>query len=66
MLKITLKRSLIGFNKKQRGSVRALGLGKIGSWVLHTDSPQIRGMIKKTCHLLQVEELQEPVEGEVQ
>jgi large subunit ribosomal protein L30 len=66
MLRITLKKSLIGFNKKQRGTVKALGLGKLGSWVVHTDSPQIRGMVKKIPHLLQVEQLNEPVEGEVE
>ncbi|MDO8683616.1 MAG: 50S ribosomal protein L30 [Armatimonadota bacterium] len=66
MLKITLKKSLIGFNGKQRKTVKALGLGKLDSWVLQADSPQIRGMIKKVTHLLQVEQLEEPVEGEVQ
>jgi len=66
MLKITLKKSLIGSTKKQIGNVRALGLGKVGSWTLHADSPQIRGMIKKTPHLVQVEELQDPVEGEIE
>ena len=65
MLKITLKKSLIGFNKKQRSTVRALGLGRLGSWTLQADSPQIRGMINKVPHLLQVEQLEDPVEGEV-
>jgi len=63
MLKITLRRSLIGFNKKQRNTVRALGLGRIGSCCLQADSPQIRGMIKKIPHLLEVEQLEEPVEA---
>ena len=31
MLKITLKKSVIGYNKRQRATVKALGLGKIGS-----------------------------------
>jgi large subunit ribosomal protein L30 len=66
MLRITLRKSLIGFNKKQRGTVKALGLGKLGSWVVHTDSPQIRGMVNKIPHLVQVEQLIEPVEGEVE
>jgi large subunit ribosomal protein L30 len=63
MLKITLKKSLIGYNEKQRRTVRALGLGKMWSWALHADSPQIRGMCKKIPHLLNVEQLEEPVEG---
>jgi large subunit ribosomal protein L30 len=66
MLKITLTKSLIGFNKKQGATAKALGLGRLGSWVLHTDSPQIRGMVRKITHLLNVEELPEPVEGEVE
>ena len=63
MLKITLKRSVIGFDKTQRRTVRALGLGKIGSKVVQADSPAILGMINKIPHLLQVERLEEPVEG---
>jgi len=63
MLKITLKKSVIGFNKKQRGTVAALGLGRIGSWVVQADSPQIRGMINSVPHLVEVTEIEEPVEG---
>jgi large subunit ribosomal protein L30 len=66
MLKITLTKSLIGYNQKQRRTVDALGLRKLGSWVLHTDSPEIRGMLNKIPHLLKVELLDEPVEGELQ
>lgn len=62
MLKITLTKSTIGFNQKQRGTVKALGLGKLGSSALHADNPVIRGMINKVPHLLQVEQLEEPVE----
>lgn len=63
MLKITLKKSLIGYNKRQRATVRALGLGKVGSSVLQAESPAILGMIRKVPHLLQVETLAEPVEA---
>ncbi len=54
-LKITLKRSLIGSNQKQRGTVRALGLTKTNQTVIKEDSPQIQGMIKKVSHMLEVE-----------
>ena len=54
-LKITLKRSLIGRNQKQRGTVRALGLTKTNQTVIKEDSPQIQGMIKKVSHMLEVE-----------
>ena len=46
-LKITLTRSLIGYKKDQRATVRALGLGKIGTSVVQEDNPTIRGMIHK-------------------
>ena len=55
-LKITLKRSTIGYNKKQKLTVRTLGLRKIHQTVEHRDSPQIRGMINKVIHLVEVEE----------
>ncbi len=62
MLKVTLKKSVIGYNKKQRATVKALGLGKVGSSVLQAESPAVLGMIGKVPHLLAVETLQEPVE----
>ena len=54
-LKITLTRSLIGYEKSQRLTAKALGLGKIGSSVLQPDCAPIRGMIKKITHVLTVE-----------
>lgn len=63
MLKVTLKKSVIGYNKRQRATVKALGLGKIGSSVLQSESPAILGMLKKIPHLLAVESMQEPVEA---
>ncbi len=54
-LKITLVRSLIGYEKSQALTARALGLGKIGSSVTQPDTSPIRGMIKKITHVLKVE-----------
>ena len=62
MIKVTLKRSFIGFEKSQRRTVRALGLGKIGSSAVHAETPQIMGMIRKIPHLLEVTKLNDPVE----
>jgi large subunit ribosomal protein L30 len=62
MLKVTLKRSMIGYNKRQRATVRALGLNKIGSSAVHAESNSILGMIRKVEHLLDVERLSDPVE----
>lgn len=57
-LKITLTRSLIGFPKDQRATVRALGLGKINTCALQEDNSTIRGMIHKVEHLVKVEEVE--------
>ncbi len=58
-LRITLRKSTIGYAKDQKATAWALGLRKLGRTVVHRDSPQIRGMIAKIRHLLQVEEISE-------
>ena len=55
-LKITQTRSEIGTKPKQRGTLRALGLGKIGRSVVKPDSPEVRGMVARVPHLVTVEE----------
>ena len=55
-LKITLVKSTIGCKKNQTATVEALGLKKIRSVVEHEDTPQIRGMINRVCHLVEVSE----------
>jgi len=57
-LKVTLVRSRIGIKPKQRGTVRALGLRKIGSSNVLPDRPEIRGMLARVPHLVRVEEIQ--------
>ena len=54
-LKITLKKSQIGFERSQGLTARALGLGKVGSSVTQPDNPAVRGMIRKLHHVLVVE-----------
>lgn len=56
-LKITLKKSPLGYDYRQRRTVKALGLRKVQSTRILDDLPQIRGMIKKIEHLLDVEEI---------
>ncbi len=56
-IRITLIKSTNKAQKKQAATVKALGLGKIGSSVEHGDNPQVRGMIKKVCHLVSTEEI---------
>ena len=62
MLKVTLKSSVIGSNQRQRATVKALGLGKIGSSVVHAQSGCVMGMLRKVGHLVEVEKLADPVE----
>lgn len=57
-LQITLVRSLIGRNEKQRATVQALGLRKLHQSVVQNDNPAIRGMVNQVSHLVKVEEVQ--------
>lgn len=63
MLKITLKRSLIGYEKSQRLTANALGLGKVGSVATQPDNQAIRGMIFKIKHVLEVAEVPEAAQS---
>lgn len=55
-LKITWVKSAIGYSIRQKKTVRALGLRRLGQMVEHNDTPVIRGMINKVPHLVKVEE----------
>ena len=54
-LKITQVRSSVGQSYRHGGTLRALGLGKIGRSVEHEDSPQLRGMLRHVNHLVRVD-----------
>lgn len=54
MLKITLRKSPIGYSQRQKLTVRALGLGKLNSTTIKPNNPQVRGMIRKIDHLVEV------------
>ena len=55
-LRITQVRSKIGQTAKHRGTLRALGLGKIGRTAEHEESPQLAGMLRKVRHLVRVDD----------
>jgi len=55
-IKITQKRSVIGRTFKQKRTMVALGLRRINHVVVHTDTVQIRGMLNKVSHLVEIEE----------
>ena len=49
-------KSAIGYNVRQKRTLKALGLTKLGQVVVHDDTPAVRGMIRAVIHLVQVEE----------
>ena len=55
-VRITQVRSQIGETRRHRGTLRALGLGKIGRAVERPDSPETRGMLRIVRHLVRIEE----------
>ncbi len=55
-LVITQVRSKIGTQQRHRGTLRALGLRKIGQTVEHEDSPQLQGMLRMVARLVDVKE----------
>ena len=57
-LRIRQIRSVIDRPEKQKRTVRALGLRRLHAEVVHEDTPQIRGMIAKVSHLVEVEALE--------
>jgi large subunit ribosomal protein L30 len=56
-VKVTQVRSAIGTKPKHRGTLRALGLGRIGRSNTLPDRPEVRGMIARVPHLVSVEEV---------
>lgn len=56
-LRITYTKSAIGYNKSQKGTIRALGFRKLYQTIEHEDTPVIRGMLNKVSHLVTIEEV---------
>lgn len=57
-LEITYKKSAIGYNQKQKATIRALGLRKLNQKVVQKDTAVIRGMVHKVRHLVEVKEVE--------
>jgi large subunit ribosomal protein L30 len=55
-VRVTQVRSQIGQSERHRGTLRALGLGKIGRSAEHRETPELAGMLRKVSHLVKVEE----------
>lgn len=58
-VKITLKKSPIGFEKSQGATARALGLTRVGKTVVQPDNESILGMVQKIRHLVEVSAAEE-------
>ena len=56
-IRITLVKSPIGYSRRQKGTVRALGLRKMHQTVVKNDDPAIRGMIRAIAHMVEYEEM---------
>jgi large subunit ribosomal protein L30 len=57
-LRIKYVKSSIGYNVRQKRTIRALGLRRLGDEVEQDDSPAVRGMVNKVRHLVQVQEVE--------
>lgn len=57
-LRVVQVRSAIGSKPKHRGTLRALGLGRIGKTNVLPDRPEIRGMVAQVPHLIEVEQVE--------
>ena len=55
-LRITYKKSSIGYSQRQKDTIRSLGLRKLGQTVERPDNGAIRGMVRHVLHLVVVEE----------
>ncbi len=55
-IKITWKKSAIGYAKDQGATIKALGLRRLNQTVIKDDNPTIRGMVHKVRHLVKVDE----------
>lgn len=57
-VRVAYVKSTIGYSRRQKGTIRALGLRRLGDVVEHADTPVIRGMLAKVGHLVQMEEIE--------
>ncbi len=56
-IKVTLVKSVIGSDKRQKATVEALGIKKMNQTVEHEATPAVLGMVSKVKHLVKVEEI---------
>lgn len=59
MIRVTQVRSSIGTKQEHKGTLRALGLGKIGRSKVHRETPELDGRLRKVAFLISVEKVDE-------
>lgn len=57
LLRITWVKSAIGYSQRQKDTIRALGLRRLGQSIERPDNPAVRGMVNSVSHLVKVEEI---------
>jgi large subunit ribosomal protein L30 len=60
LIEVTYRKSAIGYASRQKETVRALGLRKLGDSAIHADSPAVRGMVARVSHLVAVRDVPAP------
>jgi len=56
-IKVKMTKSAIGSTVRQKATLQALGLGKMNSVAEHTETEQIKGMVRKVQHLVTIENI---------
>lgn len=59
LIRVTYVKSVIGYNQRQKETVRSLGLRRIGDAVIHESNPAVLGMVRAVRHLVSVEAVDE-------
>lgn len=54
-IRITYRKSAIGYPQRQKDTIRSLGFHKLYSTIEKDDTPSVRGMVQRVAHLVQVE-----------
>jgi len=60
LIRVTYVKSAIGYSRRQKETVRSLGLRRLGDSVIQPDSPAVRGMVQAVQHLVRAEPVAAP------
>ncbi len=63
-VRVRYVKSAIGYSRRQKETIKALGLKRLGDEVVHRATPSILGMCRKVAHLVEYEEIDAPKSGQ--